>query len=107
MPGGGFPGNLRISAEPRPKGEALKEFVSSYALAPEFTHCLQSLDLTEMARAGKLDPTIGRDEGRCFVTSVLLFTLLKRSDERFKVSAYRWRKRRADVPYSPLSPDQI
>lgn len=28
---------------------------------------LQSVDLTKMAREGKLDPTIGRDEGkRCF-----------------------------------------
>jgi hypothetical protein len=25
----------------------------------------QSIDLTEMAREGKLDPTIGRDEGAC------------------------------------------
>lgn len=28
----------------------------------------QSVDLTEMAKNGKLDPTIGRDEGVLFVT---------------------------------------
>lgn len=27
------------------------------------SYLLQSVDLTEMARNGKLDPTIGRDEG--------------------------------------------
>lgn len=27
---------------------------------------VKSVDLTEMAREGKLDPTIGRDEGRYF-----------------------------------------
>ncbi|CAL1695239.1 unnamed protein product [Somion occarium] len=43
--GGGFPG---FSMQPqRQKGDALKEF---------------SVDLTELAREGKLDPTIGRDE---------------------------------------------
>ncbi|KAF7794963.1 hypothetical protein EIP86_006106 [Pleurotus ostreatoroseus] len=44
--GGGFPG---FSMQPgqRQKGEALKEY---------------SVDLTELARNGKLDPTIGRDE---------------------------------------------
>ncbi|KAN0088354.1 P-loop containing nucleoside triphosphate hydrolase protein [Tylopilus felleus] len=43
--GGGFP-NL-LFQQPRQKGETLKEY---------------SVDLTEMARDGKLDPTIGRDE---------------------------------------------
>lgn len=31
---------------------------------------LQSVDLTELARNGKLDPTIGRDEGAC---DILIF----------------------------------
>ncbi|KAF9444262.1 P-loop containing nucleoside triphosphate hydrolase protein [Macrolepiota fuliginosa MF-IS2] len=42
--GGGFPG---FSFAPQGKGEALKEY---------------STDLTALARDGKLDPTIGRDE---------------------------------------------
>ncbi|KAF8550739.1 P-loop containing nucleoside triphosphate hydrolase protein [Imleria badia] len=44
--GGGIPNFL--FQQPRQKGETLKEY---------------SVDLTEMARNGKLDPTIGRDEG--------------------------------------------
>ncbi|KAH8827095.1 P-loop containing nucleoside triphosphate hydrolase protein [Flagelloscypha sp. PMI_526] len=44
--GGGFPG-FKFSGQQRQNGDALKEF---------------SVDLTEMAREGKLDPTIGRDE---------------------------------------------
>ncbi|KAG8975817.1 chaperone ATPase hsp78 [Tulasnella sp. 425] len=43
--GGGFPG-FQFNQAPQ-KGEALKEF---------------SIDLTELAREGKLDPVIGRDE---------------------------------------------
>ncbi|KAF9233711.1 P-loop containing nucleoside triphosphate hydrolase protein [Melanogaster broomeanus] len=43
--GAGFPGMM--FQQPREKGDALKEY---------------SVDLTEMARNGKLDPTIGRDE---------------------------------------------
>ncbi|KAG8887960.1 chaperone ATPase hsp78, partial [Tulasnella sp. 408] len=43
--GGGFPG-FQFNQTPQ-KGEALKEF---------------SIDLTELAREGKLDPVIGRDE---------------------------------------------
>ena len=42
----GFPG-MRMAPEGG-KGEALKEY---------------SVDLTEMAKEGKLDPVIGRDEG--------------------------------------------
>ncbi|KAK7694949.1 hypothetical protein QCA50_002137 [Cerrena zonata] len=44
-PGGGFPGFSM--GQQRQKGDALKEF---------------SVDLTELAKNGKLDPTIGRDE---------------------------------------------
>ncbi|KAG6381855.1 P-loop containing nucleoside triphosphate hydrolase protein [Boletus reticuloceps] len=47
--GGGIPNFL--FEQPRQKGETLKEY---------------SVDLTEMARNGKLDPTIGRDEGACW-----------------------------------------
>ncbi|KAH9479148.1 Heat shock protein 78, mitochondrial [Psilocybe cubensis] len=43
--GGGFPGFS--FGQPQAKGEALKEY---------------SVDLTQMAKDGKLDPTIGRDE---------------------------------------------
>ncbi|KAG9024973.1 chaperone ATPase hsp78 [Tulasnella sp. JGI-2019a] len=42
--GGGFPGQLNTDQQ---KGQALREF---------------SIDLTELARNGKLDPVIGRDE---------------------------------------------
>ncbi|KIJ21235.1 hypothetical protein PAXINDRAFT_7008 [Paxillus involutus ATCC 200175] len=45
--GGGGAGFPFMMQQPREKGEALKEY---------------SVDLTEMARNGKLDPTIGRDE---------------------------------------------
>ncbi|KAI0737289.1 P-loop containing nucleoside triphosphate hydrolase protein [Daedaleopsis nitida] len=44
--GGGFPG-FSMMGQQRQKGDALKEF---------------SVDLTELAKEGKLDPTIGRDE---------------------------------------------
>lgn len=44
--GGGFSFNMMMPQQQ--KGDALKEY---------------SVDLTEMARNGKLDPTIGRDEG--------------------------------------------
>ncbi|KZT01006.1 P-loop containing nucleoside triphosphate hydrolase protein [Laetiporus sulphureus 93-53] len=44
-PGGGFPGFS--FGQQQQKGEALKEY---------------SVDLTELAKQGKLDPTIGRDE---------------------------------------------
>ncbi|KAG8936857.1 chaperone ATPase hsp78 [Tulasnella sp. 418] len=44
--GGGFPG-FSMMGQGYQRGEALKEF---------------SVDLTELARNGKLDPTIGRDE---------------------------------------------
>jgi ATP-dependent Clp protease ATP-binding subunit ClpB len=47
-PGGGF-GGMRfpgMAQKPPEKGEHLKQF---------------SVDLTELARSGKLDPTIGRD----------------------------------------------
>lgn len=46
----GFPG-MRMAPEGG-KGEALKEY---------------SVDLTEMAKEGKLDPVIGRDEGGCML----------------------------------------
>ncbi|TDL26495.1 P-loop containing nucleoside triphosphate hydrolase protein [Rickenella mellea] len=46
--GGGFPGFPGLTMKPQhQKGDALKEY---------------SVDLTELARNGKLDPTIGRDE---------------------------------------------
>jgi ATP-dependent Clp protease ATP-binding subunit ClpB len=47
------------------KGDALKEYVGIVALVFNgrvFSYVLQSTDLTELARNGKLDPTIGRDE---------------------------------------------
>ncbi|KAJ8585212.1 P-loop containing nucleoside triphosphate hydrolase protein [Rhizopogon salebrosus TDB-379] len=44
---GGFPGFTLPGQQQHQKGDALKEY---------------SIDLTEMARNGKLDPTIGRDE---------------------------------------------
>ena len=40
-------GGFSMFGQQRQKGDALKEF---------------SVDLTELARNGKLDPTIGRDE---------------------------------------------
>lgn len=48
-PGGGAggPGGFNMFGQKHQKGEALKEY---------------SVDLTELARNGKLDPTIGRDE---------------------------------------------
>ncbi|KAG8752325.1 chaperone ATPase hsp78, partial [Serendipita sp. 396] len=45
--GGGIPGMAQFGMGGMEKGQALKEF---------------SVDLTELARQGKLDPTIGRDE---------------------------------------------
>ena len=45
--GMGGPGGFNIFGKQHEKGEALKEY---------------SVDLTELARDGKLDPTIGRDE---------------------------------------------
>lgn len=53
------------------KGEALKEYVSIlYSVcSDEYTKrmitgaVLKSVDLTELAKEGKLDPVIGRDEG--------------------------------------------
>ena len=66
--GGGFPG---FSMGPQhQKGDALKEYVRrdhvpcvryNYILT-RFNH-MKSVDLTGLARSGKLDPTIGRDEG--------------------------------------------
>ena len=44
--GGGFPGFNMMGQQPQ-KGEALKQF---------------SVDLTELAKQGKLDPVIGRDD---------------------------------------------
>lgn len=52
----GFPG-MRMAPEGG-KGEALKEY---------------SVDLTEMAKEGKLDPVIGRDEGVCDSCNILLY----------------------------------
>ncbi|KZV60389.1 hypothetical protein PENSPDRAFT_717917, partial [Peniophora sp. CONT] len=48
----GFPG-MRMAPEGG-KGEALKEY---------------GVDLTEMAKAGKLDPVIGRDEDSKFISA--------------------------------------
>ncbi|KAH0836910.1 P-loop containing nucleoside triphosphate hydrolase protein [Lanmaoa asiatica] len=63
QPPGGMGGGAGIPnfpfQQPRQKGETLKEY---------------SIDLTEMARNGKLDPTIGRDEG----LSPLTFEVLSR-----------------------------
>lgn len=46
------------------KGEALKQYVSPLLADCNVELINQSVDLTEMARNGKLDPTIGRDEGK-------------------------------------------
>ncbi|KAF8448727.1 P-loop containing nucleoside triphosphate hydrolase protein [Boletus edulis BED1] len=69
--GGGVPNFL--FEQPRQKGETLKEY---------------SVDLTEMARNGKLDPTIGRDEGACQSFPPTCRThpcVLQRFAERFKL----------------------
>lgn len=60
-PGGGFPNFLQPQHQ---KGDALREYVSGTGHL--FNACVtlsQSIDLTDMARNGKLDPVIGRDEG--------------------------------------------
>jgi hypothetical protein len=50
---------------------------------------MQSVDLTELARQGKLDPTIGRDEGAQIVLLDYICTpayaMMQRSEELFKV----------------------
>lgn len=54
-----------------------------------YSYPLQSVDLTEMARNGKLDPTIGRDEGACRFFSPTGHThtyVLQKFAGRFKVS---------------------
>ena len=68
FPGGlpqGFPG----LGQQQQKGDALKEYVRVfYVLFFSGINCvfyLQSVDLTQLAKEGKLDPTIGRDEGMC------------------------------------------
>lgn len=63
--GGGIPNFL--FQQPRQKGETLKEYVGVKTRDTSlcYSHPFQSVDLTEMARNGKLDPTIGRDEGAC------------------------------------------
>jgi hypothetical protein len=51
---------------------------------------LQSVDLTEMAKEGKLDPTIGRDEGMYMLaipsSNLIRFYYFQKFEERFKVS---------------------
>ena len=63
MPGFKFPMQQQYA-----KGDALKEFVRTRELRSyrlfDACHCMQSIDLTELAKSGKLDPVIGRDEGK-------------------------------------------
>lgn len=70
--GGGFPGfNLNMGPKYE-KGQALKEHVRDFSSPPPSCNkpfFYQSVDLTELARQGKLDPTIGRDEGAIMVLS--------------------------------------
>ena len=66
-PKGGFPS---FSMGPQhQKGEALKEYVSRLLCSVGFSGLMwvrsKSVDLTELAKEGKLDPTIGRDDGAC------------------------------------------
>ena len=65
-PGGGqsgFPGFAGFKPQHQ-KGEALKEYVSLYLLFEDRNADIpQSVDLTQLAKDGKLDPVIGRDEG--------------------------------------------
>lgn len=48
----------------------------------------QSVDLTELARNGKLDPTIGRDDGEWMhlVLPLLELSFLQKSVEPYRVS---------------------
>ena len=68
FPGGQFPGIRIPGQQPPEKGATLKQYVSEPyfrllpLVPPELFH--KSIDLTELAKQGKLDPTIGRDEGR-------------------------------------------
>lgn len=63
--------------QPPEKGATLKQYVSipslyasstsgdpTSALTFGFFPIIQSVDLTDLAKQGKLDPTIGRDEGK-------------------------------------------
>ena len=52
--------------------------------------CSQSVDLTELAKEGKLDPTIGRDEGTYAlgVKKLVLIPSSQKSDELFKLSFF-------------------
>lgn len=60
----------------RQKGDALKEYVGALLVISSIcTHVFQSVDLTEMAKNGKLDPTIGRDEGMDPFVDVALLSL--------------------------------
>lgn len=85
-PGGGFPSFI----QQQQKGDALKEYVSG-SISHFLTTCVtlpQSVDLTEMARNGKLDPVIGRDDGECFSTiwvSIHPTDLLQRYAGQYKV----------------------
>jgi ATP-dependent Clp protease ATP-binding subunit ClpA len=66
-PNKGFPG---FSMGPQhQKGEALKEYVGGTLYITHLRRAdkqNQSVDLTELARSGKLDPVIGRDEGASY-----------------------------------------
>ena len=84
-PGGGFPGFI----QQQQKGDALKEYVSG-SISHFLTACVtlpQSVDLTEMARNGKLDPVIGRDDGECHTIWVTTHPtdLLQRYAGQYKV----------------------
>ena len=69
-------------------------FSTSFFFSLGIINCdflLQSVDLTEMAKEGKLDPTIGRDEGMYVLaipSSNLLmrFYYFQKFEERFRVS---------------------
>lgn len=51
---------------------------------------IQSVDLTQLAKDGKLDPVIGRDEGVDIIQArvTVLKTYSKRYEEPYRVSGY-------------------
>ena len=64
----GIPFNFPGLGQQQQKGDALKEYVRGFFRVFPCPRnllriLLQSVDLTELAKEGKLDPTIGRDEG--------------------------------------------
>lgn len=97
--GGAFPGGFGGFKMPgmgqMEKGEALKQFVRvPFAVLYDLTRLTapQSQDLTELAKTGKLDPTIGRDAGACGASCagpLADWRVSQRSAERFRVRALK------------------